>query len=172
MSDTRHSNVLITGRPGVGKTTVIMRLAELLADHSLAGFYTEELRGRHGRFGFRAVTLTGHEATLAHVDVESTARVGRYGVDVPAFEALVLPELARTCDIVLIDEIGKMECFSSRFISAVESLLDSPTSVVATVAMKGRGFIEEVKSRPDVDLHEVTRYNRNALPTRLVPLLA
>ena len=69
--------------------------------------------------------------------------------------------------MVLIDEIGKMECFSSRFIEAVRKLLDSETPVVATVAIKGGGFIEEVKSRPDVEIREVTHANREELPIQL-----
>jgi len=167
VSGPRHSNILLTGRPGIGKTTVVIRLAERLTDCVLAGFYTEEIRGDHGRCGFRAVTLSGQTATLAHIDLKRRPRVGRYGVDVAAFERLALPELERAGDMVLIDEIGKMECFSSRFIEAVRKLLDSETPVVATVAIKGGGFIEEVKSRPDVEIREVTHANREELPIQL-----
>jgi nucleoside-triphosphatase len=89
-------------------------------------------------------------------------------VDVAAFEQLVLPELARPCDLMLIDEIGTMECYSAGFVDAARRLLDSPTPVVATVAISGSGFIAEVKRRPDVTIWEVARENRDALPQRVV----
>jgi len=161
-------NVLLTGRPGIGKTTVIMRLAELVRDRdNLAGFYTEEIRDGGVRRGFGAATFSGKSTVLAHVAFKAGPRVGRYRVDVPAFEELVIPELARPADLVLIDEIGKMECFSSRFVEVVRGLLDSPTPLVATVAVKGGGFIAEVRARSDVDIQEVTASNREELPQRL-----
>ncbi len=121
------SNILLTGRPGVGKTTVIMRLADRLTDRQVSGFYTDEIREGVKRLGFRATTLAGGTCVLAHVDIRSRQRVGRYGVDVGAFEQLVLPELRRRCKVVLIDEIGKMECFSSPFVELIRHLLDDPT---------------------------------------------
>lgn len=171
MPANRPSNILITGRPGVGKTTVIMRLAERLADRTVVGFYTEELRLGAQRQGFRAVTFSGQSTTLAHVSLKSQSRVGRYSVDVAAFENLILPELARPCDLMLIDEIGKMECFSARFVIAVRELLDSDTPVVATVAARGSGFIAEAKARTDVEMLEVTRSNRDELPAWLAKRL-
>jgi nucleoside-triphosphatase len=158
----RH--ILLTGRPGIGKTTVIVRLVERLQHLKVAGFYTEEMRERGQRRGFRATTFSDRSIVMAHVDIKTRHRVGRYGVDVPAFEQLVLPELARPADLILIDEIGKMECFSSSFVSTVRSLLDAATPVIATVAVSGGGFIAEVKSRPDVEILNVTYENRSDLP--------
>lgn len=167
----RPSNILITGRPGIGKTTVVMKLAEGLKRRIVAGFYTEEIRRGTHREGFRAVTFSGRTATLAHVDLRSRSRVGRYGVDVATFENLVLPDLTGSADLMLIDEIGKMECFSSQFVAAVRQLLDGATTVVATVAARGKGFIGEVKTRPDVEIVEATYSNREDLPQRLTARL-
>lgn len=164
-------NILLTGRPGIGKTTVIIRLAEHVQDRTVAGFYTEEIRHGAHRQGFRAVTFSGRTGPLAHVNFKSQSRVGRYGVDVAGFENLVIPELARQCDLMLIDEIGKMECFSSRFITAARQLLDGATPVVATVAGRGTGFIAEVKARADVEIREVTHANRSELPKSLAERL-
>ena len=168
----RGRNILLTGRPGIGKTTVMMRLSELVKTRSLAGFYTDEIRQGSGRQGFRATTISGQATIMAHVNVKGGRRVGRYGVDVAAFEELVLPELGRSADLVLIDEIGKMECFSSRFVEVVRTLLDNPTVVVATVALRGGGFIAEVKERPDVSIWQVTASNRDDLPRRLASAVA
>ena len=164
-------NLLVTGRPAIGKTTVIRHLAERLSSLKLAGFYTEEIRRAGQRQGFRAVTFSGDESVLAHVDFSYRARVGRYRVDVAGFEDLVMPELRRPADLLLIDEIGKMECFSSAFVSGMGQLLDGPTPIVATVAVSAGGFIGEVKSRPDVEIVEVTHDNRDDLPGRLVDRL-
>ncbi len=167
----RPQNILLTGRPGVGKTTVIMRLAESLSHLPVAGFYTEEIREGGQRRGFSATTFSGQSTVLAHVNFKSRHRVGRYGVDVTAFEQLVQPELARPADLMLIDEIGKMECFSSSFVSAVRRLLDADTGVIATVALAGGGFIAEAKARSDVQILNVTRENRSDLPRHVADLM-
>ena len=172
MSANLRGNILLTGRPGIGKTTVIMRLAERLVGRSLAGFYTEEIREGGQRQGFRILTFSGRSGVLAHVTCKERTRVSRYGVDVAAFEELVVPELARCGDLALLDEIGKMECFSGRFVDAVRELLAGSTPVIATVASKGRGFIAEVKARPDVEIWQVTSANREELPRRLAQHLS
>jgi nucleoside-triphosphatase len=162
--------ILLTGRPSVGKTTVIRRLADLLSGRVIAGFYTGEIREAGQRRGFLATTFSGGSCVLAHVSLKSRQRVGRYGVDVVAFEQLVLPELARACDVMLVDEIGKMECYSARFMEAVRRLLDGHTSLIATVSVSGTGLIAEVKRRPDVSIERVARETRDELPQRLARL--
>lgn len=158
--------LLLTGTPGVGKTTVIRKVAAALPDWRLAGFYTEEIRDAGERRGFRILGFDGQERVMAREDFPGPFRVGRYGVDVSAIEALVESALRldRPVDVYLVDEIGKMECLSGKFIAAMRAVLDSGRPVVATVALRGRGFIEEVKSRPGVPLWQVTRGNRDELP--------
>jgi nucleoside-triphosphatase len=163
----RQLVILLTGRPGIGKTTVIRRLANLLAGRAIAGFYTDEIRVAGQRQGFRVTAFSGATDVLAHTKTHSPHRVGRYGVDVDAFERIVLAELARSADVVLIDEIGKMECFSPRFVQAMRELLDQSTPILATVALSGTGFIADVKRRPDVELWEVTNQDRDELPGQL-----
>jgi len=161
------TNLLLTGRPGCGKTTVVQRVIERLGDRRLAGFYTQEIRQDGRRVGFEAVGLGGDSAPLAHVDFRSTKRVGRYGVELDGFERLVQKELGkpvRDVDLFVIDEFGKMESFSGIFVAATSSVLDSPVSVLATIAAKGGGFIADVKARQDVELLTVTNRNRDGLP--------
>lgn len=165
--------LLLTGNPGVGKTTLIRRIAERLRGRRLAGFYTEEIREHGIRRGFRLTTLDGQEKIMAHVDFAKTYRVGRYGVDLAAIEAAAQASLVPNdaTEVYLVDEIGKMECLSSKFIAAMRALLSVDKAVVATVAEKGGGFIVEVKSRADVELWRVTAANRDALPVRVITRL-
>jgi nucleoside-triphosphatase len=158
-------NVLITGLPGVGKTTAVIRLAETLRDFHPAGFYTGEMREAGVRQGFELVGFDGRRAILSHVAVKSQYRVGRYGVDINGFDDYLktLNFADSETRLVIIDEVGKMECYSDRFIKLVNDLLDSGKPVVATIAQKGGGFISKVKMRDDVSLFEVTRANRTAL---------
>ena len=83
---------------------------------------------------------------------------------------LIEEELNRplgTVDAYLIDEIGKMECHCAQFVATMKRLLGEPTPVVATIALRGGGFIAEVKNRPDVQIVEVTQGNRQALPVQI-----
>ena len=80
-------------------------------------------------------------------------------------EALALDDPA---SLYLVDEIGKMECFSAKFCAAMRGLLDSGCPLVATVALRGGGFIREVKSRHDVEIWEVTRANRDEMPRQII----
>ncbi len=158
--------LLLTGSPGVGKTTVIRRAVGHLQRRRLGGFYTEEIRERGARTGFRLCTFEGTAIVMAHVEHAKGFRVGRYGVDVPAIDRVAATVLGRVgeVDLYLVDEIGKMECLSPAFVAGMQALLSSRVPVVATVAQKGTGFIAEVKRRTDVELWQVTPRNRERLP--------
>jgi len=168
--EARHvKNFLVTGVPGVGKTTLLRKVCKLLAPFHPEGFYTEEIREGGVRKGFALVGLDGRRSVLSHVSVKSPNRVGKYGVDVRSFESFLetLHLKAPAGSLVVMDEIGKMECFSADFVSLVRELLDGAGVVVATVALKGPGFISEVKRREDVTICEVTERNRDDLAERL-----
>jgi len=111
-------NLLVTGLPGVGKTTLIKKLLESLKSLHPVGFYTEEIKEGGERKGFELVSLEGKRGVLSHKGIRSPHRVGQYKVDIKGFEDFLdsisfFNPLAR---LVMIDEIGKMECFSDRFI--------------------------------------------------------
>jgi nucleoside-triphosphatase len=163
------TNLLITGRPAIGKTTLIQKVAERI-EGRLAGFVTEEIRDRSGkRTGFRAIPFEGERVTIASVDRAGGPRVSKYGVDVEAIDRLTdeTLELREDVDVYLIDEIGKMECLSERFVEAVEKLLDSAKPVIATIGKQGPGLIASAKERKDADVWEVIEANRDALPDRI-----
>jgi nucleoside-triphosphatase len=162
-------NILISGLPGIGKTTVILKLARELSDLDPVGFYTQEIREEGKRKGFKFIGLDGSEGILARIDVKSRYKVGKYSVDKEGFEDLLcsMDLLNSPSSLVLIDEIGKMECFSRIFIKTMEDLLESRKTVLATVAARGSGFIEEVKNKPDCEIVQVRIDNRDNLREEL-----
>ena len=161
--------VLLEARPGVGKTTVARRVLDLVRQDgvTVAGFTTVELCEARQRVGFAIETVDGARAVLAHVDLHGPPRVGKYGVDVVAFERLAVPALAVPARIVVIDELGKMELASAAFRETVRDLFTRPVDVVATVLAFAHPVTDELKARPNVDVVRVTAGNRDALPKRL-----
>ena len=148
--DNKPQVLLITGVPGIGKTTVIRRAADGLRDKGVRGFYTEEVREKGERRGFRLVSFDGTAHIIAHVDFSKSPRVGKYGVDVQALDnAAVLLKPDPKARVYIVDEIGKMECLSEGFVAAMRILLAGNTPIVATVGAHGSGFIAEVKRRPE-----------------------
>jgi nucleoside-triphosphatase len=166
-------NLLITGRPGAGKTTLAMKVIEA-SGLSPGGFYTEEIRVAGDRKGFKIKTFGGREGTLAHVEHKDGPRVGKYSVDVESFESIALPELETALQgsqLIVIDEIGKMELFSQRFKELVIKALDGPYPLLGVIKEHGNGFIQEIKTRPDVRLFTLTLQNRNSLLQEILDAL-
>jgi nucleoside-triphosphatase len=135
----------------------------------MAGFYTEEVRSQGGRTGFRVVALDGRTARLATAGGEGGARIGRYTVHVGELEALVRAQLDPLPDaeLIVIDEIGKMECLSPAFVAMARRALSAPVPLLATIALAGGGFIAEARSIPGASVASVTRENRDGLPAEL-----
>lgn len=162
---------LLVGRPGVGKTTLLRKIAAGLSGYSIGGFFTQEIRERGRRVGFSVETFDGRKGIMAHGAFNTGPRVGKYRVDVKTFEQLGVRELERALresDIILIDEIGKMEMFSSRFRKAVLSALDSDLPLVATVMASPLPFADALKAHPDITLLEVNLHNRDRLAGEIV----
>ena len=150
---------LLTGKPGTGKTSLITQAVAGLKDRA-GGFYTEEIRNRGTRLGFRLVTLDGQEAVLAHVDCDKRFRVGKYGVDAKALDRVgvsALRKAAELCDLVVVDEIGKMELFSTEFREAVLAVLHGGKKVLGTIMLSPHPWTDAIKRQPQVNLVTVTR---------------
>ena len=161
----RHkSNILVTGRPGIGKSTLIERIVSRI-QKPVTGFFTREIRDRGKRVGFSIVTLDGKMGVLAHLDIRGHFRVGKYGVNIEDIEQIAVPSMSPPGPgvIIVIDEIGKMECFSPLFRRSLLKGLDLENPVIGSIALKGIAFIEKVKARKDVFLIEITEKNRDEL---------
>lgn len=161
-------NVLVGGRPGCGKTTLVVGLVEELAalGFKAAGFVTEEIREGSLRRGFRVRDVRGGEALFAHVDFKGGPRVGKYGVDLEAFERTALRSLqvaAGEVDLMVIDEIGKMELLSKGFRRLVMGLLEDDLPLLATVSSAPHPFIQGITGRADVAVHELQAGRRAEL---------
>jgi len=172
---TMGHTLLLTGRPGIGKTTVIKTVAEALGERA-GGFYTEEISGPGGRKGFRLATLDGQETVMAHVNLrgQRRPRVSRYGVDVGAIERVGVAALRQAMQqeqIVVADEIGKMELFCGPFKEAILQAVSGPYTVVATIMAKPNAWVDALKAMPNVTCWEVTTENRNRLAEQVVQWL-
>ena len=152
---------LLTGGPGVGKTTIIKQALDR-TQIKAGGFFTEEIRESGARQGFRLVTLNGESAILAHTGIKSPYRVSKYGVDIEGLDRVgvaALREAICECDVVVIDEIGKMELFSPDFKEAVLESLNSDKRVLGTIMLSFHPWANQIRQNPNVFIITVTRMN-------------
>lgn len=159
-------NLLIMGRPGVGKTTLIKAVVARSIRRKAAGFFTQEVRKKGRRTGFRIETLDGKVGILATVLGEGGPRVGRYRVNLKDLERVGvagIEEGLTDCDLIVIDEIGKMELFSKMFRDVVKKAFDSNAKVLATVKMGRRGFTGDLIEREDTKVLMLTEANRDSV---------
>ena len=166
-------NILITGPPSCGKTTLIEKLIKIVP-RPVSGFITREVRVTGKRVGFSIEAIDGARAILAHLDVSSPWRVGKYGVCIEAVDQIAVPSiLNKDTEVVLVvDEIGKMECFSALFRRTIIEILDSRHIVLGSIARKGGPFIQQIRTRKDILLVEVNSGNRNELVDSLLGIIS
>lgn len=176
----RKVNVLITGLPGCGKSTLVTRVVDSLRARGVqvGGISTPEFRGAGGlRGGFLIRDIaTGAEQIMAAADLPSRIQVGRYGVDGEAIRAVgvsAINQAVVTADIVVIDEIGKMELAVPEFETSVVAAFDSAKPVLGTIGLYLTSpFAAAVKKRPDVTVLTLRRGDQEAIYQRVVDLLA
>ena len=163
-------NYLLTGHPGVGKTTIIKKAIEKLKLPA-GGFYTEEIRENDLRVGFAVATLSGLKGVLAHRNFKSRYKVGNYGVGVYTLNRIGVKEIQGCLlekKIIVIDEIGKMELLSTQFQEAVEKALNADNPVLGTITLACHPFAQKVKARDDIKIFEVTKENREEVFKALI----
>jgi len=167
--------IFITGRPGVGKTTLIKRLSAELSCPKY-GFYTQEIRNTQGRrTGFQIKNFNSESGILASVDISSEYQVGKYNVNLDDLNRIGVAAIERglteKSNLFIIDEIGKMELFSTPFRAAVQAALDAENPLVATVKKDENPFGETVQKRADGRLYQLTPDNREKIYHTLVDLI-
>lgn len=173
---TERKNVLLTGRPGVGKTTVVELFVERASDRGAAirGVFSPEMRDENDeRVGFEITDIaTGRSEVMASVDYDGPS-VGKYGVDVSAVDEIAREAIvAEDADLVVVDEVAPMQTHSEAFVERVRAVLDSETPVVAVVQEEREtGFVGSVKERDDATLVRVAEENRDELPDELARLV-
>ena len=168
----------ITGLPGAGKTFALLCVLEMLKEENvvIGGMIDEPVDdGRH-RVGFTVRDLlTGETETFAKVGFESKIMVGKIGVDLGKFEPVAVAAIKNACenaDIIVIDEIGKMEVESELFVNAVREALEVDKPMIITLHKKSRNpLLQDIRRRDDVRILEVTQTNRNLLPYKVKSLM-
>jgi nucleoside-triphosphatase len=165
-------HILLTGKPKTGKTTLLKRIIQDLK--SCGGFYTEEIIGDGRRIGFKIKTLNGKEGILAKKGLKSRYRLGKYGInleDLEKFGVETIENALNDKEIVVIDEIGKMELFSQKFKDIVLKALDSDKRVIGVIHGGALRFLNAIKSRKDVLVFKVNLDNHKELLNKISTII-
>lgn len=168
----------ITGLPGAGKTHALRRVIEMLEQESkiIGGMLTEPIIENNDRAGFKVIDwITKDEGILAHVKIDSKVVVGKYGIDLDILEKIGVVAIERAveeAELIIIDEVGKMEVESVRFIEIVRKAMETEKPLILTLHKKSRNpLLQDIRRRDDVRILEVTPINRNLLPYKIIKLL-
>lgn len=156
---------LVTGEPGVGKTTLIRQVVSTMHLRA-AGFYTEDIQMSGNREGFRIVTLDGDMALLASTGHPGEVRVSKYGVDVAELERVGVPAVQRAVErghVAVVDEVGKMQLYSRVFRKTIFEVIRGRHLLLGTIMLGRNPYADRIKSERNVELLHLTEGNRQEL---------
>jgi nucleoside-triphosphatase len=162
--------LLITGPPGIGKTTVLTKTVKILSERGLkvGGMLSREVRENGVRVGFEIQDLgSDKRGWLAHVNQHTGPQVGKYHVNLADLDAIgskAITDAVENCEIVAVDEIGPMELFSEKFRNEVETALKGQRTIIAVVHWKATDkLLTDVKTRTDTEIFTLTPESRDKL---------
>ncbi len=161
--------IAVTGRPGIGKTTLCLKVYDALKDlMDVRGFVTKEVRERGVRVGFKLVDLvSGEEVWLARVGLKSPVKVGKYGVAIESIDGFA--ERIKSyvdADLVILDEVGPMELKSDRFVRAVEWLMERD-NLLFTIHLKSQHPLLR-RIRSEFEVITLSEDNRDEVAEEIV----
>jgi len=167
--------VFVTGRPGVGKTSVLLRAVNNLKnrEYTVGGMISREVREGGVRVGFEIMDFsTGQRGWLAHVNQPTGPQVSKYRVNLTDLNAIGVNSIlnaVKNADIIIVDEIGPMELFSQAFREAVAQAIESSKPMLGTIHLKARDpLIDAIKKREDAEILEITYENRGQLHNLII----
>lgn len=172
-----YNLICITGPPGIGKTTIIVKVILRLKSEGIkiGGIITREKREKGERVGFTIESLAnGSVGELASIARRFGPRVGRYTVnlvDLSGIASDALNNAVSNSELIVIDEIGPMELMSPEFKKAVRLCIKSgkPTLAVMHRYVKD-DLADEIRSGCKL-LINVTEKNRESLVDELYSVL-
>ena len=174
----RANKIGITGLPKAGKTQTLVKVIEMLEENEnvVGGMITEPIMDGTNRVGFYIIDwMSKEKKVLAHVDIDSKIEVGKYKVDLEALESIGVKAIQTACeeaDIIIIDEVGRMEVESDVFVQVVSEALEVDKPLILTLHKKSRNpLLQDIRRRDDVRILEVTPINRNLLPFKIIKLM-
>ncbi len=164
------NRILIKGKPGIGKTTTIIKASAIFSNKYFQGFYTQEVKLNNKRIGFDIINFNNDKAILARKNIHTPYQVGNYNIDIISFEKIAIPALIPRIEtkLFIIDEIGKMECFSIKFINYLINIFNSNYPIIATIPIYPLPIINKIISNYKVEIIELNLKNRNEIPLKLV----
>ena len=171
----------ITGMPSVGKTETLIKIIDKIekSGYKIEGMITETLLEDNKRVGFYVKDWQTNEREIfAHIDFDLKDKVGKYGVDLNVLEKVGVTAIEKAIndeniDIIIIDEIGKMEMLSEKFCETVIYALDSDKPILVTLHKKSRTpLLQDIRRRDDIRILEVTAVNKNLLPYKIEKIMA
>ncbi len=154
-------NLIITGSPGVGKTTLIKECVQPFREH-VDGFYTEELRSGSERHGFLLKTFAGGSGVMAQKGLKSSIKLNKYGIDLRVIDELGVPAIRQALAakrIVVVDEIGTMEMMSTAFCEIIGQALSGDRPLLASIRLKAEPFTSQIRKMANTRLIHLTREN-------------
>ena len=166
--------LVITGAPGIGKTTAVIHIARTLKDKDInvGGIVSRELRFNNMRVGFEFIDLITNDTNVLASITGNGPKIGKY-FEGCRFAAERLNRAIKSCDVIVCDEIGPMELKSIEFINSAKNLLEIDKKIIVVVhQMLRHPLVDQFKNKSslliNIDLENREKINEILLNRLLV----